>query len=504
MLYRTLIDLPGLIHSSNKSQSDEDVELIKSLVKDYISKQRTIMLAVVSAKNDYANQIILKMCREFDTKGARTVGIITKPDFLRPNSDNEATWLDLARNKDIFFELGWHLLKNRADDRHSMPFALRNIEERIFFQNGNYRALPQSSMGVEALRHRLSQLLFDHLRSGLPILKDELELMLATTTRQLEALGKSRKSLSEQRIFLAELATSASTIIRMAYEGNYEHPFFGSIDVDAATDEGTNACRLRAVVQYKNIHFERRLRTQGQTFNIAKQNDNEETDNAEADMEFRAMTKRKCNESRKEPKKMTRRQAIKWVNQIQERIRGRELPGVFNPMIIGHIFQQQSANWEKIAREHIDAVSELCKRFVLHVLDSVGTSDVREKLTTSLILPLLKGAHADAIAELGRIMDDKSQHPITYNHYFTDTVQQIQQGRYTTLAQQSTVEVSAKTFTGGSGYENKEYIDPVTFNRGLKKTFQQDMSKFAAEQALDAHDAFYKVNFTHVDTPCGC
>jgi GTP-binding protein EngB required for normal cell division len=116
MLYRTLIDLPGLIHSSNKAQSDEDVELIKSLVKDYISKQRTIMLAVVSAKNDYANQIILKMCREFDTKGARTVGIITKPDFLRPNSDNEATWLDLARNKDIFFELGWHLLKNRADD----------------------------------------------------------------------------------------------------------------------------------------------------------------------------------------------------------------------------------------------------------------------------------------------------------------------------------------------------------------------------------------------------
>jgi hypothetical protein len=327
-------------------------------------------------------------------------------------------------------------------------------------------------MGVEALRHRLSQLLFDHLRSGLPILKEELELMLAITTGQLEALGKSRESLSEQRIFLAKLATSTSTIIRMACEGNYDNLFFGSIDVTAATDEGTNAYRLRAVVQYKNIQFEKRVRTQGHTFDIAKGYGNGETDSAEADLELWSIEKQKSNESTKKPKKMTRKQAIKWVNQIQERIRGRELPGVFNPMIIGHIFQQQSANWERIAKKHINSISELCKKFVLHVLDSLGTSDVREKLSTSLILPLLKRAHADAISELERIMDDKSHHPITYNHYFTDTVQQIQQSRYTTLAQQSTVEVSAKTFAEGPGYENKEYIDPVTFSRGLKRTIQ--------------------------------
>ena len=57
---RTLVDLPGLIHASNKSQSEDDVDLIKSLVDKYISEARTIILAVISAKNDYANQIILK------------------------------------------------------------------------------------------------------------------------------------------------------------------------------------------------------------------------------------------------------------------------------------------------------------------------------------------------------------------------------------------------------------------------------------------------------------
>ena len=46
----TLVDLPGLIHSENKSQSKEDVEIIKAMVEDYIKEKRTIVLAVVSAK----------------------------------------------------------------------------------------------------------------------------------------------------------------------------------------------------------------------------------------------------------------------------------------------------------------------------------------------------------------------------------------------------------------------------------------------------------------------
>jgi hypothetical protein len=56
----TLVDLPGLIHSETKTQSSDDVQLVWDLVERYISNPRTIILAIVSAKNDYANQIILK------------------------------------------------------------------------------------------------------------------------------------------------------------------------------------------------------------------------------------------------------------------------------------------------------------------------------------------------------------------------------------------------------------------------------------------------------------
>jgi len=63
-----------LIHAENKSQTAADVALIKDLVDEYISNERTIILAVISAKNDYANQIILKNARKIDPNGKRTLG----------------------------------------------------------------------------------------------------------------------------------------------------------------------------------------------------------------------------------------------------------------------------------------------------------------------------------------------------------------------------------------------------------------------------------------------
>lgn len=51
----TLVDISGLIHSENESQSSDDVILVSELVERYIAEPRTIILPIISAKNDYAN-----------------------------------------------------------------------------------------------------------------------------------------------------------------------------------------------------------------------------------------------------------------------------------------------------------------------------------------------------------------------------------------------------------------------------------------------------------------
>jgi GTPase SAR1 family protein len=127
----TLVDLPGLIHSENQSQSREDVILVSKLVERYITESRTIVLPIISAKNDYANQIILDHVRRVDPCGSRTLGIITKPDDLPCDSESEKSFISLARNEEkvVTFKLGWHVLKNRAFNEREYTFGQRNISE---------------------------------------------------------------------------------------------------------------------------------------------------------------------------------------------------------------------------------------------------------------------------------------------------------------------------------------------------------------------------------------
>ena len=95
------MDLPGPVHSETKQQSASDVELVQDVVQSYMKEARSIILAVVSAKNDYANQIVLKLARAADKKGNRTLGVITKPDTLMAGSESEAMYVSLARNQDV-------------------------------------------------------------------------------------------------------------------------------------------------------------------------------------------------------------------------------------------------------------------------------------------------------------------------------------------------------------------------------------------------------------------
>lgn len=143
----TLVDLPGLIHAEGKQQSAEDVQVVSSLVRSYMANPRSIILAVVSAKNDRANQIVTEFARDVDPTGVRTLGIITKPDTLRVGSDSEQAFLDLAENKDVRFRLGWHDLKNRDDDNRECSIEERDRQEREFLSQGIWILLPPKTLG---------------------------------------------------------------------------------------------------------------------------------------------------------------------------------------------------------------------------------------------------------------------------------------------------------------------------------------------------------------------
>jgi GTPase SAR1 family protein len=137
-LHLTLVDLPGLFQAGNKSQTDDDAKAVTSLVLSYMQKTRSIILAVVSAKNDFANQIVTKYAREVDPDGVRTLGVITKPETLHIGSDSERAFITLAENNDVKFCLGWHVVRNRDYDTRDCSSGERDKMEHDFFTSGSW------------------------------------------------------------------------------------------------------------------------------------------------------------------------------------------------------------------------------------------------------------------------------------------------------------------------------------------------------------------------------
>ena len=288
----TLVDLPGLIHSETKSQTPADISMVTNLVSEYLTSPRSIILAVVSAKNDISNQIVLRRSREVDRQGDRTLGIITKPDCLDHNSSSEGAFLALAKNEEIPFELGWHTVKNLAPAEQGDRDAI----EAAFFETSNFQNLPSENIGIISLRARLSKILFDQIRFELPKLIEDIDTRIIKTKAEVEKLGTGRATLQEQRNFLITVSEEFHSICRDAIRGDYHHAFF---KVDSSPER-----RLCADVRNQYFKFAKTLREDGARWKI---------------------TEDEQNLFGLSPGTRTRKQAINEVCKLLERSRGPEV-----------------------------------------------------------------------------------------------------------------------------------------------------------------------------------
>jgi hypothetical protein len=532
---RTLVDLPGLIHATNKAQTATDKELILALVQEYMKNPRTIILAVVSAKNDFANQVILDYCQKIDKKGRRTLGIITKPDFLRADSENERSWIDLAQNKDIYLERGWHMLKNRADNEMHFSFKERHEAENLFFSKGRYVDLPRECVGIDTLRTRLSSLLLNHLIKELPSLKKEITEKLEAASNELAALGQKRETSVDQRMLLTRISMEINHILTAAIGGHYVHPFFGAVDMDASIGSEANIKRFRAVVQHLNYQFAENIRLRGHRFKVTSgqtsvkptpkvgeenEDDNNKKDDdqghydedeegphsgddGENDEKHSYMDEGDIVSSLPKPKRMSPQEAITWVKKVMKRSRGHELPGNFNPELISHLFWDQSKPWETIAYLHVNEVARACKTFIYLVLKEVAPAEFLDPLKAITVDVALQDALTASLEELNKLLEDKTRHPMTYNHYFTTTVQKSRQHNYRTLT------ASAKRVCTPRAVADKvsASVKPEEL-QNQPGSIQQNMRTLSAEEALKNLHAYYKVSnkgkdlLTTIDTNC--
>ncbi|KAK8101269.1 Dynamin GTPase [Apiospora kogelbergensis] len=189
VLTLTLVDLPGLTKVPVGDQPRDIERQIKDMVLKYISKSNAIILAVTAANQDLANSDGLKLAREVDPEGQRTIGVLTKVDLMDEGTDV----VDILAGRIIPLRLGYVPVVNRGqrDIDNKKPIQASLEAEKGFFDNHKAYRNKSSYCGTPYLARKLNMILMMHIKQTLPDIKARIASSLQKYSAELESLGPS-------------------------------------------------------------------------------------------------------------------------------------------------------------------------------------------------------------------------------------------------------------------------------------------------------------------------
>ncbi|XP_036424213.1 dynamin-1-like protein isoform X3 [Colossoma macropomum] len=182
----TLVDLPGITKVPVGDQP-KDIEIqIRELILKYISNPNCIILAVTAANTDMATSEALKVAREVDPDGRRTLAVVTKLDLMDAGTDA----MDVLMGRVIPVKLGLIGVVNRSQlDINNKKSVADSIRDEHAFLQKKYPSLANRN-GTKYLAKTLNRLLMHHIRDCLPELKTRINVLAAQYQSLLSSYGE--------------------------------------------------------------------------------------------------------------------------------------------------------------------------------------------------------------------------------------------------------------------------------------------------------------------------
>lgn len=182
----SMVDMPGLTKVPIDGQPKSIVSELENMAREYVKHENVIILAVTPANADLATSDALRMAREVDPTGERTIGVLTKLDIMDPGTNCR----DVLEGAAYRLRNGWIGVVNRGqrdiDSRMDMGAARRR--EMDFFKGAkDYASL--TNVGTEYLATDLSVKLVASVRRQLPNISGFLNRSIMDLNREVDAMG---------------------------------------------------------------------------------------------------------------------------------------------------------------------------------------------------------------------------------------------------------------------------------------------------------------------------
>ena len=201
----TLIDLPGLtsVACKDKGQPHDIKKQIIDLASSYIKNPKTLILAVMAARDDLETDMALELIKQYEPNGDRTIGIITKIDLMNKGSD-VSQYLDNRISKDLQLKYGYFAIKNRSLEERISHTSLESFKIEADYFNKNINIYNRRDrLGLQSVEGVLVNVMIDRIRSNLPLIKGSLSEELRETRELLSQMGTPiGKSVEERQTLL--------------------------------------------------------------------------------------------------------------------------------------------------------------------------------------------------------------------------------------------------------------------------------------------------------------
>ncbi|XP_056907014.1 dynamin-1-like protein isoform X1 [Takifugu flavidus] len=212
----TLVDLPGITKLPVGDQP-KDIEIqIRELIFKFISNPNSIILAVTAANTDLATSEALKVAREVDPDGRRTLAVVTKLDLMDAGTDA----MDVLMGRVIPVKLGIIGVVNRSQlDINQKKLVADAIRDEHAFLQKKYPSLANRN-GTKYLARTLNRLLMHHIRDCLPELKTRINVLAAQYQSLLNSYGEP---VGDQSATLLQLITKFAAEYCRTIEGTAKY-----------------------------------------------------------------------------------------------------------------------------------------------------------------------------------------------------------------------------------------------------------------------------------------
>lgn len=187
VLNLTLVDLPGITKVPIGEQPHDIEKQIKNLILDYVAAPNCLILAVTPANVDLVNSESLKLAKEVDPHGKRTIGVVTKLDLM----DSGTHALDILLGKVYPLKLGFVGIVNRSQQDIQLNVTVKEAldnEDHYFKRHPIYRTI-SDKCGTRYLAKLLNKTLMGHIRDKLPDIKTKLNNLITQTEKELHLYG---------------------------------------------------------------------------------------------------------------------------------------------------------------------------------------------------------------------------------------------------------------------------------------------------------------------------